>query len=56
MSARREPRALGCLIALFTLGGAIGGGLLNQPVVGLLVGLGVSVLLALLFWLKDRRG
>ena len=52
---RKQPRALGALIAFMTLGGAIGGGLLGQPVIGLLAGFGVSALIALLFWLKDRQ-
>ena len=53
--SRKQPRALGALIALLTLGGAIGGGLLGQPVIGMLAGLAAGALIALLFWLQDRR-
>lgn len=50
-----KPRALGALIALLAVGGAIGGGLLGQPSIGLLAGIGTGALLAILFWLVDRR-
>lgn len=56
MASPRNPRSLGILFAILPLGGAIGAGLLGQPVIGLLAGLGLAALLTTLFWLVDRRG
>ena len=53
---RRNTRGGGALVAIGTIVGTISGGLLGQPSAGLLVGLGVGVLAAVLIWLNDRRG
>jgi len=44
----------GIFIALGTLGGAIVGGLMGQPSAGLLAGLGLGALVALLIWWRGR--
>ncbi|MEC3911608.1 hypothetical protein U5A82_14365 [Sphingobium sp. CR2-8] len=51
---KKEPTGAGAIIAFLILGGAIGGGLLGQPSIGLLVGAGAGVLIALLLWLRER--
>jgi hypothetical protein len=45
----------GAPIALLTLAGPIIGGLLGQPVIGLLVGFGLGVLIAIAIWLAGPR-
>ena len=55
MPAPRSPRSLGILFPILPLGGAIGGGLMGQPVIGLLAGVGLALVLTTLFWLADRR-
>lgn len=55
MPAPRTPRSAGVLFAILPLAGAIGIGLLGEPVIGLLAGLGLATVLATLFWLRDRR-
>lgn len=55
MTRPRNPRSLGVLFAILPIGGAIIGGFMRQPVIGLLTGLGVAMLLTILFWLADRR-
>lgn len=49
-------RGGGSLVAIGTILGTIGGGLLGQPSAGLIVGLGVGVLAAIAIWLNDRQG
>lgn len=44
----------GFFIALFTVVGVITGGIMGQPSLGLLIGLGIGVLAALGVWLRDR--
>ena len=51
----RSPRSGGILLALGVTIGVIGGGLLGQPSLGFLVGLGVAILLVVILWLADRR-
>lgn len=53
---RRNMRAGGSLVAIGTIVGTIGGGLMGQPTLGLLVGFGVGALAAVGVWLLDRRG
>lgn len=55
MTDPRNPRSLGILFAIFPIGGAIIGGFMRQPVIGLLAGIGAALLLTTLFWLADRR-
>lgn len=50
-----NPRSAGVLFAILPLGGAIGAGLLGEPVIGLLGGFALASVLAALFWLADRR-
>lgn len=52
---KQHPTGAGAFIALLIIGGAIGGGLLGQPSIGLLTGLATGLLLALLLWLRERR-
>ena len=48
-------RGGGIFIAFLTLAGAIGGGYLGQPSIGLLAGLACGGALATLLWLFDRK-
>jgi len=50
----RSPMAGGAPLALLTLLGPIVGGLLGQPSIGLLVGFGLGVLVAILIWLRGK--
>ena len=51
----RGPKAGGSFLALAIVAGVLLGGLLGQPSIGFLVGLGIGVTLLALVWLKDRR-
>lgn len=53
--SNRAPKAGGFLLALAIIAGVLIGGLLGQPSIGFLVGVGVGVLLVALVWLLDRR-
>lgn len=53
-SSKRTPAAGGFLIAISTMVGAFVGATQGQPSVGLLIGLGVGAVLALIVWLLDR--
>lgn len=55
MAPSRNPRSLGILFAILPLGGAIGVGLLGEPVIGLLGGLVLATIIVTAFWLFDRR-
>ena len=46
----------GVIIAAAILTGVIGGIVAGQPSIGFLAGAGAGVLIALLVWLKERRG
>lgn len=52
----RKTTGAGAIIALLILGGAIVGGLMGQPSAGLLVGCGAGILIALLLYLRERKG
>lgn len=54
-SPPKSPRGSGAIIALLALAGVIGGGLMGQPSIGLLTGIGAGILIALLLYLHDRR-
>jgi hypothetical protein len=41
-------------MAVLTLVGAVLGGLMGQPSIGLLVGLGLGTAIAVLIWWKER--
>ena len=51
----RAPKAGGFLLAMGIIAGVIVGGLLGQPSIGFLAGLGVGLALVALIWLADRR-
>lgn len=51
---RHHPTGAGAIIALLILGGAIGGGMLGQPSIGLLAGAAAGVLIAILLYLRER--
>lgn len=50
----KNPKGGGAPIALLTIAGTITGGLLGQPSIGLLAGLGLGVIFALLIWWRGR--
>lgn len=55
-NAPQHPRlAGGFFIAIGMLGGAIIGLVYRQPSLGMVLGLGAGVLIALAIWLLDRR-
>ena len=51
----RDSRAGGSILAIAILAGTVGGMIVGQPSIGVLAGIGAGALLALLFWLNDRR-
>lgn len=51
----KSPTGAGALIALLTLAGTFTGGLMNQPSAGLLTGLGLGALVAVLLWWRERK-
>lgn len=50
----KEPTGMGALIALLIMGGAIIGGIMGQPSLGLLIGLAIGVAAAVAMWLRER--
>jgi LytS/YehU family sensor histidine kinase len=56
MSERtRFTQAAGSVLAISIIAGAVAGVIVGQPSIGFLVGLAAGVLIALLFWLNERR-
>jgi hypothetical protein len=56
MSQRtRTTQAAGSVLAISIIAGAVAGVIVGQPSIGFLAGLAAGVLLALLFWLNERR-
>ena len=56
MSQRtRYTQAAGSMLAISIIAGAVAGVIVGQPSIGFLVGLGAGVLLAILYWLTERR-
>lgn len=55
MQGSKNPVAGGIIMAITTTVGAIWGAREGQPSAGLLAGLGVGAVIALLVWLLDRR-
>lgn len=51
----RNPRAGGAIIAIAVMAGAAIGGVLHQPSIGILAGIGIGILTAVAIWLIDRR-
>ncbi|MBK5263775.1 MAG: hypothetical protein JJE34_00875 [Alphaproteobacteria bacterium] len=52
---RQSARGAGAIIALSTITGVLAGGLMGQPSIGLLAGLGTGIVIGLLMWWRDRR-
>lgn len=56
MSQRtRSTQAAGFILAISILAGAVGGAIVGQPSFGFLAGLAAGILIAILFWLSERR-
>ena len=56
MSQRaRYTQAAGSVLAISIVAGAVAGVIVGQPSIGFLAGLGAGMLLAVLFWLNERR-
>lgn len=53
---RKSPTGAGAIIAALILTGAILGSYLGQPSIGVLGGAGLGALIALLLYLRERRG
>lgn len=53
-NGKTEPTGSGAIIALLIMVGAIGGGLLGQPSIGLLAGLTLGITIALILWWRER--
>lgn len=51
----RYTQAAGSVLAISIIAGAVAGTIVGQPSVGFLVGFAAGLLLAILFWLNDRR-
>lgn len=55
MDKGRYTQAGGSILAISIIAGTVAGVIVRQPSIGFLVGAGAGVLLALLFWLHERR-
>jgi hypothetical protein len=55
--ARRSKitQAGGSILAIAIIAGTVAGIIVGQPSIGILVGTGAGALLAVLFWLNERR-
>jgi hypothetical protein len=51
----RYTQAGGSILAISIIAGTVGGIIVGQPSIGVLAGVGTGALLAILFWLNDRR-
>jgi uncharacterized membrane protein len=51
----RNTQAAGSVLAISIIAGAVAGSIAGQPSIGVLVGVSAGVLIAILFWLNDRR-
>lgn len=51
----RTPIAGGCFLTIFLLLGFVFGLSIGNPLKGVLIGLGIGIVLALLTWLIDSR-
>ena len=52
---KKAGSAGGCFIAGLVPAGAVIGGLLGQPSIGMLSGLGLGVAIAIAIWLRERK-
>jgi len=55
MQQGSRTRAGGCFLAIFILLGFFYGLSIRNPLKGVLIGLGIGIVLAVLTWLIDRR-
>ena len=56
MSQRtRYTQAAGSVLAISIIAGTVAGVIVGQPSIGFLAGLAAGLLLAILFWLNERR-
>lgn len=51
----KYTQAGGFIIAASIIAGTVAGVIVNQPSIGVIAGVGAGVLLALLFWLYERK-
>lgn len=51
----RSTQAAGFILAISILAGAVGGSIVGQPSIGFLAGLAAGLVIAMLFWLNERR-
>lgn len=51
----RQPRSAGIILAISPVAGAVIGGLMGQPSIGLLAGIAVGGAIAVAFWLLDKQ-
>jgi hypothetical protein len=51
----RYTQAGGSILAISIIAGTVGGIIVGQPSIGILAGVGAGALLAILFWLNERR-
>lgn len=54
-SGRNTAQSGGSLLAIAIILGAIGGYILGQPSIGILIGITVGIAALILVWLKDRK-
>jgi hypothetical protein len=54
-SPTRFAQAGGSMLAVSIIAGTVAGVIVGQPSIGFLVGAAAGTLLALLFWLNERR-
>jgi hypothetical protein len=52
---RRYTKAAGSMLAIAIVGGAVAGVIVGQPSIGVLAGTAAGILIAILFWLAERR-
>lgn len=51
----RYTQAGGSILAISIIAGTVAGVIVGQPSIGVLAGAAAGILLALLFWLNERR-
>ena len=54
-SRTKYTQAGGSILAISIIAGTVAGVIVRQPSIGFLVGTGAGILLAVLFWLNERR-
>lgn len=53
--AQAPTQAAGSILAGSIIAGTVGGVIMGEPSIGLVVGLGAGLVVLLAFWLRDRR-